>query len=259
MLRWFGKVYRRLRRLWKLPPPPPYEAHDSIELVRLFPGLYLTGEGIEIGALHHPMQVPQRVKVRYVDRMDAAGLRRHYPELGDAALVDPDIIDDGERLTRVPAASQDFVIANHFLEHCQDPLGTLEALFRVLKPGGVLYMGLPDKRYTFDHQRPVTPLAHLLEDHELGPERSWRSHAEEYVRLVNGATEEGEVARATERIVSENLSIHFHVWTQKEMLELLLAVKDRLDFDLETMCKNHMEVVFVLRKSAGGAGVSLAA
>ena len=87
----------------------------------------------------------------------------------DLPLVEPDIIDDGEKLTTLAPQSQDFVIASHFLEHCQDPIGTLKAIFRVIKPGGMLYLALPDKRYTFDRERPVTPLDHLWTDHRTGP------------------------------------------------------------------------------------------
>src|SRR5262245_50309382 len=85
--------------------------------------LYLSGEGIEIGALHNPLPLPPSARVRYVDRMDLAELRKQYPELGSKKLVPVDIVDEGERLGRVPDASQQFVIANHFLEHCQDPIG----------------------------------------------------------------------------------------------------------------------------------------
>ena len=38
-------------------------------------------------------------------------------------------IDDGERLGKIADASQDFVIANHFLEHCQDPILALLNIF----------------------------------------------------------------------------------------------------------------------------------
>src|SRR5262249_41579641 len=84
---------------------------------------YLRGSGIEIGALHRPLRVPSHVAVRYVDRLSTAELRRQYPMLADHELVPVSIIDDGEQLVSLADASQDFVIANHFLEHCEDPLG----------------------------------------------------------------------------------------------------------------------------------------
>ncbi len=102
--------------------------------------VYLKGEGIEIGALHRPLKIPKGARVKYVDRMTVADLRKQYPELAAEKLVDADIIDDGEKLARIKNDSQDFVIANHFIEHCQDPFGAIANMLRILKSDGVLYM-----------------------------------------------------------------------------------------------------------------------
>lgn len=210
---------------------------------------YLRGEGIEIGALHNPLDVPRAASVRYVDRLPVAELREHYPELADAPLVDVDILDDGERLTSIEDETQDFVIANHFLEHCEDPLGALANMFRVLRPGGVLYLAVPDKRYTFDADRPVTPTDHVVRDHREGPEGSRRGHYEEWARLVDKAAEPEAHATA---LLERGYSIHFHAWTQRELLDLLATAAEELglDFDIELMLKNRHEVIFVLRRNA---------
>src|SRR6185436_2198523 len=115
--------------------------------------VFLRGDGIEIGALHQPLPVPALARVKYVDRMTAVELRRQYEELAGQPLVETDIIDNGEQLTTIGDRTQDFVIANHFLEHCQNPVQTFHNLFRVLKAGGVVYLAVPDKRFTFDVDR----------------------------------------------------------------------------------------------------------
>lgn len=210
---------------------------------------YLRGDGIEIGALHNPLQVPRSARVQYVDHLPVEELRQHYPELAGAELVDVDIVDDGERLATIADASQDFVIANHFLEHCEDPLGALGHMIRALKPGGILYLAVPDKRYTFDVDRPVTSTDHLLRDHREGPEGSRRGHYEEWARLVDKADEPEAHATA---LLDRGYSIHFHAWTQGELLELLRTAADELelDFDIELMLKNRHEVIFVLRRNS---------
>jgi predicted SAM-dependent methyltransferase len=212
---------------------------------------YLSGDGIEIGALHNPLPIPRSARVRYVDRLPVPKLRAHYPELEREPLVPVDILDDGERLATIPDSSLDFVVANHFLEHTQNPVGTLLNVFRVLRPGGVLYLAVPDKRHTFDIDRPVTSFEHLLRDFDEGPHVSRRAHFEEWVRLVDKVPEK-EVSRRVEQLLEQDYSIHFHVWTQREALELLTAVRDRLDldFDIELMERIEHEVVFVLRKAA---------
>ncbi|QIK38471.1 hypothetical protein GWK36_11315 [Caldichromatium japonicum] len=72
--------------------------HHMLSLRRRLSERYLTGEGIEIGALHAPLSVGKSASVRYVDRLTAEQLRIHYPELKDYKLVEIDLLDDGEKL-----------------------------------------------------------------------------------------------------------------------------------------------------------------
>jgi predicted SAM-dependent methyltransferase len=210
--------------------------------------VYLRGRGVEIGALHRPLWVPHTARVSYLDRLPTEELYRQYPRLAAHNLVPVDIVDDGERLARLADASQDFVIANHFLEHCQDPIGTLLHFFRVLRDEGILFLTVPDKRYTFDCDRPVTPLGHLLADHEDGVELSRREHVAEYVRLVLKASDAEEIQREVEHLLATNYSIHYHVWTQTELMELLLELRRRVAFEVELVLRRAYEVILVLRK-----------
>ena len=191
--------------------------------------------------------------------MSSDDLRSEYAELAGWDLVEVDVIDDGERLATIAPESQDFIIANHFLEHTQDPIGTIETHLGKLKPGGVLFYAVPDKRYTFDFRRPVTPLEEMVADYEEGPERSRAGHYEEWCRLVFDAEKGGNaensgseewVQKAARELEAADYSIHFHVWTQAEFLELLLACRERFDgaFDIEAAARQGIEYVVVLRK-----------
>jgi len=210
---------------------------------------FIKGHGIEIGALHMPLKVPRTAIVKYVDRLSVEALRRHYPELNDKDLVNVDIIADGERLESVSDSTQDFVIGNHFLEHCQDPIGAALNMFRVLKPGGVLYLAIPDKRNSFDVDRPVTSLQHLMRDHEDGPSWSRREHFEEWTRLVNKVQDEQRAEQEIEQNMAIDYSIHYHVWTQAEMLEFVVALRKMTSFEVELCLRNGPEVIFILRKN----------
>lgn len=236
------------RRVWHR-VKKPFKGEPSKRLHARIAREFLCGAGLEVGALHNPLPVPRAAAVRYVDRMSKPDLSRQYPDLAGLDLVDVDIIDNGETLGTVAEASQDFLIANHFLEHTQDPIGTLGRFFAVLKPGGVLYMALPDKRFTFDAPRPVTPLQHLWDDHTHGPEHSRRQHFEEFVAAVHSLTDPAEIARHADHYLATDYSIHFHVWDQPAMMELLLAVRPRFHFDFQLMRANHHEVIFVLKKA----------
>jgi SAM-dependent methyltransferase len=162
----------------------------------------------------------------------------------------------------VAPESQDFVIANHFLEHTADPIATVEAHLSKLKPGGILLYAVPDKRYTFDFRRPLTPLAHIVADYEEGPERSRRQHFDEVALLTPdqdydpddpasvSAFEAGAESHAR-HLEEIDYSIHHHVWTQATFLELLLHLRERFDegFDIEAISRRSLEIVAVLRKN----------
>lgn len=212
---------------------------------------YLSGSGLEIGALQMPLWLPASASVRYVDRFDVAQLRAHYPELEDFELVTPDVIDDGEVLGSIPDESADFLIANHMIEHCEDPIGTLSSHLRVLKRGGVLYMAVPDRRFTFDRERGPTPLAHLVRDHAEGPRWSRRTHYEEWARFVAGAAPQ-QVPAEADALEAQNYSIHFHVWTPISFLELLAHCRSGLELPLEVdaLERNDHEFVVVMRRAA---------
>jgi len=235
------RLWRHIRNLLPLPAPRP--------LVHALPSAYLRGTGCEIGALHNPLRVPAGARVRYVDRFSVSDLRAQYPELKDTALVPVDIVTDGEKLCAIQDATQDFVIARNFIEHCEDPIGTLKHFLRVLKPGGIIYLGIPDKRHTFDDPRPITPLRHILDDHELGPERSRRAHFEEVARFSENAKTEADVHRVADDLIARNYSIHFHVWSPKEMMEMLGFLSDRIGFEIEALCRDGAMVDFILRKT----------
>jgi predicted SAM-dependent methyltransferase len=213
---------------------------------------YLRGTGLEIGALHNPLKVPSAVTVHYVDRMPVAELRNQYPELASHNLVEADIIDDGERLTTVGDATQDFVIANHFIEHCENPIDTLMNLVRVLKNDGILFMCVPDKRYTFDSERTVTPFEHLVKDYTDGPSWSREGHFREWVRHVEHVANEGEAEARVRHLMETKYSIHYHVWTEMEMMEMFVRLKERFQVPLEPelMSKSNGEVVWILSKTA---------
>ncbi|MFI5027859.1 MAG: methyltransferase domain-containing protein [Solirubrobacterales bacterium] len=243
------------------PEAPMDPAPVLFDARREFAESFLVGEGLEIGALHLPLPTPPHAHVSYVDRMPVEELRAEYPELGGWDLTRVDVIDNGELLETVAAESQDFIVANHFLEHCEDPIHTIGTHLSKLKPNGILFYAVPDKRYTFDFRRPLTPIKHMIEDHELGPERSRREHYEEWARLVVdeespavGSSAQANspewVATKAVELEAAQYSIHMHVWTQAEFLELILHTREHYDeaFEIEAAARQGIEFVVILRK-----------
>ncbi|HUK78581.1 MAG TPA: methyltransferase domain-containing protein [Thermoleophilia bacterium] len=221
-------------------------AAPAVDRRRLVAELYLRGSGLEIGALNGPLALPEGAHARYVDRLDLAELRAHYPGL---ELVPVDIVDDGERLASIAAASQDFIVANHFLEHCQDPIGTLQHLAAKLRPDGILYLAVPDADQTFDAGRPSTTFDHLVTDHAQGPASSRHAHFQEWAALVEDGDARSTAARVRQ-LEDMDYSIHFHVWRLPDLLELFARTIAEHDVPLriELVTRNGIEVICVLRR-----------
>ena len=240
----FAGVWRRVSSplVWKDAFPRLLYIRDRrVVLARR----YIKGRGIEIGALHNPLKVSSAASVTYVDRADTDGLRQHYPEKGDWPIVDVGIVDDGETLSRIPAASQDFIIANQFLEHCQNPLGTIRHHVAKLKPGGILFYAIPNKRLTFDVRRPVTPFEHLVRDDQEGPDQSRAAHYREWLELVSNVTDTEKIEAKVREFEKTNYNIHFHVWDRNSIDEFIEKARAYLNdaFEVRESKPNGSEVI----------------
>ena len=119
----------------------------------------------------------------------------------------------------------------------------------VMNVNGILFMAIPDKRFSFDIDRPVTSYEHLEKDYAEGPEWSKKKHFEEWARLVDKIELEMELDKRVQQLLNMNYSIHFHVWTQNELIELMLNLKKRFTFEIEMVCQNITEVVFIIKKT----------
>jgi len=236
--------YRRERDEWR---------HIAKHVREFASRRYLRGEGVEIGGLHRPLPLYEGAKAKYVDRLSTEEVREYYKNVADQPQVTVDIVDDGETLRSIADGSVDFVIANHMLEHTRNPIATVKNFLRVTKPGGIVFMAIPDKRFTFDLKREVTPFAHIREDYLRGPEWSDREHYEDWARRVREVAGGDEAIREyVEKCVAEQTNIHFHVWTQAEIVEMFLGMRREFGFplEMEAVIGSGDEVV-VLRKAGG--------
>jgi SAM-dependent methyltransferase len=233
--------------------PATYEANARRDLAARF----LRGAGLEVGALQRRLEVPAGCSVTYVDRMSLPDLLAHYPELIGQPLQAPDLIDDGETLAKVKSATQAFVIANHFLEHCENPIQTILNFMRVLTDDGILYMAVPDKRFTFDVGRPVTPYADLADAFRHGRRLDRdRLYADWAAHVVHASP--SDVPAVARKLLTEQYSIHFNVWALSDLVEFVLRCRAEfgLPFRLEWLVCSENEVILILRKHGDGLGTT---
>ncbi len=132
----------------------------------------------------------------------------------------------------------DYVIASHVLEHVANPVAALAEWYRVVKPGGLIYLVVPDRRTTWDRRRALTTVEHLLEDFTRGTTASDPTHIDEFALNVdwtdfspNTPAEEIPTQRATlarglhETIArGEDINIHFHTFEPANLRALLHRV-----------------------------------
>ena len=215
------------------------------------------GAGLELGPGHAPFPLPASgATVCYVDRWDPETNRSLFPELGAAEFAPPHVVAalDRERLGSFADASADFVVGSHLLEHVADPLGLLDDVHRVLRPGGIAIVLLPDRRSTFDAGRAPTTLDHLVAEHAAGVTEVSDEHIVEFVRAVSGcepSTAEIELHRRR--------SIHVHCWTEDEFVAVLEHAMRVMGHGWQLVDalatgapgSNGIEFGFVLRKDSG--------
>jgi SAM-dependent methyltransferase len=141
---------------------------------------FLKGNGLEVGAGHRPFRVPDHVRIRYGDIRDRESLESYFK---NSEVKTGDKID-AQTFAGLEACSFDFVILAHVIEHLRDPVGSIMHAVRILKPGAVLILVVPDLLCTFDRNRPETTVEHALRDYQDGGESTTRLGYEEHLRYV---------------------------------------------------------------------------
>ncbi|MEO9901157.1 methyltransferase domain-containing protein [Nisaea sp.] len=127
--------------------------------------------GLEIGPLDRPLVEPavegKERKISYLDHLSTEGLRQKYgadESVDTDKIVEVDFIcPDGDILKAVGDQTFDYIVASHVVEHVPNPIQWLKDLFQILNPGGMLFLVVPDKRFTFDIQRPLTTFGQMVE------------------------------------------------------------------------------------------------
>jgi SAM-dependent methyltransferase len=156
-------------------------------------------------------------------------------------------ICDAADLSIIPDASYDFILSSHCLEHIANPLKAMGEWLRILKHGAYLLLIVPDKRYTFDHLRPITSFNHLLRDYEQNMSEDDLTHLSEIIRLHDAKLDM--LSKDCDVDWSNNIQtrrMHHHVFDKK-------LIKQVADYcELETVRVdwiNPNNIVMLARKS----------
>ena len=128
-------------------------------------------KGLEIGPLTAPLVTKEELKdqgeIFYLDHLSTDELKEKY---ADDTSVDVEkiipvdfVCRDGNIVEATSSNTFDYIIASHVIEHAPNLLQFLTDIESILKPGGLCILIIPDKRFTFDLNRPVTTFGCVLE------------------------------------------------------------------------------------------------
>lgn len=183
--------------------------------------------------------------------IDRAGPFR--PEPGVAAGTQ--FICEATALSGVADETYDFICSSHTLEHVANPLAALAEWLRVLRPGGTLILLLPHREGTFDHRRPVTDLAHMIDDYARGTGEDDLTHLDEILELhdlsrdpLAGSFEE---FKARSQMNHRNRCLHHHVFDSDSAVCLVEHMGLRV---LAAERASAVDIVVICSKPGDGPG-----
>lgn len=151
------------------------------------------GVGLEIGPSHNPAAPKSDgYKVHVIDHATQDDLIEKYRELGvdTTKIEDVDYVWAGESYAELTGKRDhyDWIIASHVIEHTPDFVGFLNDCDTILKNEGVLSLAVPDKRYCFDHYRPITGLSAIIDSHiQKATRHTSGTVLESYLNMVSRA------------------------------------------------------------------------
>lgn len=203
---------------------------------------YLKGIGMEVGPGENPIATSKNTIFleKFVNDYD-----KLFPKAKKAKFIDGSAED-------IPAQdnSFDFIVSAHCLEHCVDPIRVLKEFKRVVKSDGVIFLILPHCERTFDKGRTISSLKSHIFDHEsqvkkedyLENEGKYYDVFEEFLQIATQWPRHTWISSAKNTDGSWNKSkildggiLHYHVWTQTEIIDLLKYVGCRIILVMNVM------------------------
>jgi 2-polyprenyl-3-methyl-5-hydroxy-6-metoxy-1,4-benzoquinol methylase len=124
-------------------------------------------KGLEIGAFDLPFVTPDTGIVEFADHLSTSELKEKAAQTPGHS---PDFVVAVDHvLTCTPlrslASDYEWIAAAHVVEHAPNLIGWFKAIGDRLSPNGLLFCVVPDSRYTFDLNRPLSSLGKIIQDH----------------------------------------------------------------------------------------------
>lgn len=235
------------------------------------------GQGLELGPLYSPVVLKEEAKIEYVDHMSTSELRSKYEghPFSVEDIVDVDYVVGGSSLVKeLKGKKVDFIIASHVIEHLPDIVGWLKDISEILKPGGILSLVIPDKRYSFDITRKESTPSEVIGNHldrldkassamiydsaveyrNISPSKAWEySGKRPFPEPSSWSTGEAMRRSLLSLDPKEYVDSHCYVFTPYTFFKILkrLIEHDMLDYEVayfKDTSMNELEFYVSLRK-----------
>uniref|UniRef100_C6E7H8 Glycosyl transferase family 2 n=1 Tax=Geobacter sp. (strain M21) TaxID=443144 RepID=C6E7H8_GEOSM len=122
--------------------------------------------GLEIGPSSHN---DFGLNAKNVGMRDPIYEEEQLRSTGRVARIDIEALAD--RIP-VPNESEDFIFSSHVIEHCPDLINTLLEWFRIVRPGGIIYMIVPGRNASpGDVGKQLTTWEHAMNDFQKRADR----------------------------------------------------------------------------------------
>lgn len=154
-------------------------------------------------------------------------------------------INEATDLSSIPTNKYDFLISSNCLEHIANPLKAVKEWIRVVKPGGVILILVPNPKKTFDHKRVVTSFEHLIDDFEKNIDETDLTHLDEILKLHDRRMDShsGTAEQFKNRSLNnfQNRCLHHHIFDY-DLLGKIFKYFDVsiVDFKVKEVGINHM-------------------
>lgn len=221
-------------------------------------GYFDSKYGIEIGGPSHffsdngPLPIYQRIErldnCNYMTdtiwfKNQQEGQTFHYHDSKQPGLQR---VSDATSLDVIDADQYEFILASHVIEHIANPIKALHEWKRILKNDGLLIMVVPHRDGTFDRNRDITPLSHLLNDYTFDTQEDDMTHLDEildkhdFTRDTGVKSYEDFIERSKQNAI--NRGLHHHVFNTLLVAELVDAVDLEIT-SIEAIWPMHILVV----------------
>lgn len=194
------------------------------------------GYCLEIGSQCNPFKYNSEMTVTYADKYTYQQIFdeiKTHPELDPKKLVKHTIkINDICEMPSVKDNSFDYVMHSHVIEHTRNPIKAIQECIRITNK--YVYMLIPDMRFTFDKNRKLTELSHLIEDYKINtPEVEYKHYEEAGLPFSDWVAQR---------------NFHIHTFTEQSVKELLEYTSKKFNFKILDIVREDIHIACLLEK-----------